>query len=104
MSELIKFEEVKKRVLIIQGEQILIDRDVAELYGVEVKRINEAVKRNPDKFPDGYVITLSDSDKSELVAICDRFILLKHSSVLPSACHSETSTQKTTTLAPGVLC
>jgi len=85
MSELIMFEEVEKRVLTIQEQQVLIDRDVAELYGVEVKRVNEAVKRNAEKFPDGYIIELSDSEKFELVANCDRFNLLKHSTVLPTA-------------------
>ena len=58
MSELIKFEEVEKRILTIQEQQVLIDRDVAELYGVETKRINEAVANNPEKFPEGYILSL----------------------------------------------
>jgi len=59
MSEMIKFEEVEKRVLTIQDKQVLIDNDVAELYGIETKRVNEAVTNNPDKFPDGYIISLT---------------------------------------------
>ena len=86
MSDMISFEEVEKRVLTIRGQQVLIDRDVAELYGVEVKRVNEAVKRNAEKFPDGYVIEVSDSEKFELVANCDRnSSALKMSRVLPTA-------------------
>ncbi|MCL2663199.1 MAG: ORF6N domain-containing protein, partial [Oscillospiraceae bacterium] len=59
MSDMIKFEEVEKRVLTIQDKQVLIDNDVAELYGIETKRVNEAVTNNPDKFPDGYILSLT---------------------------------------------
>ena len=73
MSELINYEEVEKRVLTIQGLQVLLDRDVAELYGVEAKRVNEAVRRNPDKFPDGYIIVLDlsdcDSSRSQIATL-----------------------------------
>jgi len=62
MSEIIMFEEVEKRVLTIREEQVLIDKDVAELYGVETKRINEAVANNPDKFPKGYILTLESEE------------------------------------------
>jgi prophage antirepressor-like protein len=84
MGEIMKFEEVEKRVLTIQGQQVLIDRDVAELYGVETKRVNEAVKNNPDKFPEGYVITLEREELCKLVENFDRFNSLKHSTVLPT--------------------
>ena len=46
----------------IRGERVLPDRDVAELYGVDSKRVNEAVGRNPDKFPEGYIIILESTD------------------------------------------
>jgi len=85
MSGMICFEEVEKRVLVIQDQQVLLDRDVAELYGVETKKINQAVGRNLDKFPEGYIIALSEVDKCELVTNCDRFNSLKHSTVLPTA-------------------
>ena len=85
MSEIIKFEEVEKRILIIRGEQVLLDRDVAELYKVETKEINQAVKRNPEKFPEGYIFSLNDNERVELVTNCDRFKLLKHSTVVPTA-------------------
>jgi len=81
---MIGFEEVEKRVMTIQGQQVLIDRDVAELYGVETKRVNEAVKNNPNKFPEGYVITLDRGELCKLVENFDRFKSLKHSTTPPS--------------------
>ena len=64
MSELIPFttNDVMARIIKIRGQEVLLDRDVAELYGVETKRINEALKNNPEKFPEGYVITLNDEE------------------------------------------
>jgi 3-dehydroquinate dehydratase len=59
----------------------MLDRDLAELYGVEVKRLNEQVKRNLERFPENFRFQLSDNEFNELVAICDRFKKLKHSSV-----------------------
>ena len=67
-----KFEEVEKRVLIIREQHVLLDRDVAELYGVETKEVNQATSRNPDKFPEGYVITLNSDEKTFVVTNCDR--------------------------------
>jgi len=58
MSDLVRYEDVKDKILDIQGQQVLLDSSVAELYGVETKRVNEAVSNNPDKFPDGYIISL----------------------------------------------
>ena len=46
----------------IKGQQVLIDRDVAQLYGVQTKRINEAVKNNPDKLPKAYMVALTSKD------------------------------------------
>jgi len=66
MSELIKFEEVEKKVLIIRDQQVLLDRDVAELYGVETKDINRAVRNNPDKFPNEYIMTLNKEEWDSL--------------------------------------
>ena len=66
MNNMISFEDVEKRVLTIHGQQVLIDNDVAELYGIETKRVNEAVTNNPDKFPDGYVISLNLKEWNDL--------------------------------------
>lgn len=56
-----------------------------DLHGVTTKEINQAVKNNPEKFPEGYVITLTANEKGELVKNFDRFNTLKHSTVLPHA-------------------
>jgi hypothetical protein len=68
--DIIKFEAVEQKILELRGQKVILDSDVAELYGVETKRINEAVKNNSDKFPEGYVINL---DKSEWVALKSKF-------------------------------
>jgi len=57
---------IKDKILIIGKQQIILDSDVAELYGVETKRINEAVKNNPDKFPEGYIVNLTDNELDDL--------------------------------------
>lgn len=50
---------MEKALLEIRGQRVILDSDVAKLYGVETKRVNEAVKNNPDKFPDGYILVQS---------------------------------------------
>lgn len=77
--------KTENKIIVIRDKQVILDRDVAELYGVETKRINEALKNNPDKFPDEYVITLNIKEKDELVENFDRFKTLKHSTVEPHA-------------------
>ena len=77
--------KTENKIIVIRDKQVILDRDVAELYGVETKRINEALKNNPDKFPGGYVITLNIKEKDELVENFDRFKTLKHSTVEPHA-------------------
>ncbi|GHT22846.1 hypothetical protein FACS189430_05230 [Bacteroidia bacterium] len=85
MNNIIKLVDVERRVIVLQNCHILIDCDVAELYGVETKEVNQAVKNNPGKFPDGYLFQVSKTEKSELVKNFDRFNRLKHSSALPTA-------------------
>jgi hypothetical protein len=85
VTEVIKFSEVENRVVEVRKQQVLIDTDVANLYGVETKRINEAVKNNSNKFPDGYLLELSQLEKNQLVENFDRFDKLKHSTAIPKA-------------------
>ena len=59
-------EAVKARLVMVRGQAVLLDGDVAELYGVETRRVNEAVRNNPDKFPEGYVLVL-DEEESKAV-------------------------------------
>jgi phage regulator Rha-like protein len=82
---IVKIEEIKELVLDVNNQKVLLDRDVAQLYGVETKRINEAVENNPEKFPLGYIIELSKIQKNELVENFDRFNKLKHSTTNPKA-------------------
>ena len=76
---------IENRILVIRGLAIMLDRDLAELYSVETKRINEQVKRNRERFPKEFMFQLTEEEVRELVAKCDRFGKLKHSSSLPYA-------------------
>ena len=78
-SKLLENIVVDDKIFIIRGVQVMIDRDLAELYGVETKRLNEQVKRNIVKFPSDFMYQITDAEKNELVAKCDRFEKLKHS-------------------------
>ncbi|MGM9778726.1 MAG: ORF6N domain-containing protein [Prevotella sp.] len=59
-------KDVESRLIIVRGQHVLLDRDVAELYGVETKRINEAVRNNPDKFPPRCIIYLDEEESAVL--------------------------------------
>ena len=79
-SELINIEN---RIFTIRGVQVMIDRDLAEMYQVGTKVLNQSVKRNKERFPAMFHFQLSDKEKHELVTNCDRFESLKHSTVNP---------------------
>lgn len=76
---------IEQRILLIRGEKVIVDADLAEFYGVPTKRLNEQVKRNKDRFPDDFMFELSAEEKSEVVANCDHLSKLKYSSSLPYA-------------------
>jgi len=76
---------IEKQIIVIRNLPVLLDSDVAGIYGVETRRINEAVKNNPDKFPAGYIMEVQQDEKNELVENFDRFNKLKHSTVCPTA-------------------
>ena len=77
--------QVEEKIITLRNQQVILDCDVAELYGVETKEINQAVRNNPEKFPEGYIWAIDDQEKNELVKNFDRFEKQKHSSVLPRA-------------------
>lgn len=81
----ISMEEVQEKIIVLRGQRVLLDRDVAELYGVGTKEINQAVRNNPKKFPYGFIFGVDEYEKSELVKNFDRFNSLKHSTVTPNA-------------------
>ncbi len=84
-SQILPIENIQNRIYTFRGVQVMIDSDLAEHYGVEVKRLNEQVKRNITRFPYEFRFQLSESEKNELVANCDRFNKLKHSTSPPYA-------------------
>lgn len=77
--------DIEKLIVTVKGEQVLIDRDLAMIYGIETKRLNEQVKRNVARFPERYRFQLTKNEMMELVANCDRFKTLKHSTTPPYA-------------------
>lgn len=79
----IAIESIEKKIHTIREVQVILDKDLAVLYGVETKVLNQAVKRNIERFPERFRFQLSDSETNELVTNCDRFESLKHSSVSP---------------------
>lgn len=60
------FEQVRQKIVLVRDCQVILDADVAALYGVETKRINEAVRNNPDKFPENYMFTLTPEETTSL--------------------------------------
>lgn len=66
MSNIVKYEQVKDKIIVIRGRQVILDSDVAALYGVETREINQAVKNNPDKFPEGYILKLNNQEVADL--------------------------------------
>ena len=72
---------IKSRIFTVRGLQVVVDRDLAELYGVQTKVLNQAVKRNANRFPPEFMFVLAKDETEELVTNCDRFTSMKHSSV-----------------------
>lgn len=72
---------IESRILSIRDKQVMLDRDLAELYGVETKALNQAVKRNIERFPERYRFQLNDSERDKLATNCDRLESLKYSTV-----------------------
>ncbi|MCK5818101.1 MAG: ORF6N domain-containing protein [Psychromonas sp.] len=80
-----KFETLDSKLINLRDTFVLVDSDVADLFGVETRDINKAVKNNPSKFPKGYLIKLDRKEKNELIENFQRFNKLKHSTALPKA-------------------
>lgn len=78
-------EKVTNKIIVIRDTQVILDRDVAELYGVTTREINQALKNNPKKFPSGFVIELTNSEKQEVIKNFDHLQNLKFSRVAPHA-------------------
>ena len=65
-KSIIKFEQIEDMIVELRGKQVILDMDVASLYGVETRIVNQAVKNNPEKFPEGYVFTTTDKDLEDI--------------------------------------
>lgn len=78
-------KSIEQKILLIRGNRVLIDADLAYLYGVQTKLLNEQVKRNKNRFPSDFIIQLTQQEKDEVVANCDHLANLKFSPTLPNA-------------------
>ena len=85
MRSLIPTETIEKKILLIRGQKVMLDRDLAKLYGVTTKRLNEQVKRNKSRFPEDFMFQLTREEKAGVVANCDHLRQLKFSPVRPFA-------------------
>jgi hypothetical protein len=79
MSNIIQSNQVGSLILVIRGAGAILDSDVAQLYGVETRVVNQAVKNNQDKFPKGYVFSLDSNEKNEVIKNFDNLQKLKFS-------------------------
>ncbi len=84
-ESIVPIDSIVTKIVILRGEKVLMDRDLAELYGVPTKVLNQAVKRNARRFPSDFMFRLTKEERDELVTNCDRFQPLKHSSATPCA-------------------
>ena len=85
MNNEIAKKTIELKILTIRNQQMMIDRDLAELYGTETKVLNQAVKSKIERFPEDFMFSLNETEKEELVTNCDRFETMKHSSTMPYA-------------------
>ncbi|NBW40700.1 ORF6N domain-containing protein [bacterium] len=76
---------VQQSIISVRGQRVIIDADLAKLYGTSTKRLKEQLKRNSDRFPEDFVFELTKAETSEVVAKCDHLEKLKYSRVLPLA-------------------
>ena len=76
---------VEEKIITLRNQQVILDCDVAELYGVATKEINQAVRNNPEKFPEGYIFEVDNQEKREVVKIFDHLQNLRFSPQLPKA-------------------
>ncbi|MCD4675765.1 MAG: ORF6N domain-containing protein, partial [Desulfobacula sp.] len=84
-KSLIPTEKIDRAILIIRGHKVMLDSDLAEIYGVKTSRLNEQVKRNKDRFPNDFMFQLTSHEKQEVIANCDHLEKLKFSRTNPYA-------------------
>ena len=84
-GSLVPMERIERAIILIRGKKVMLDSDLAELYGVETKVLNQAVKRNASRFPADFMFQLTEAEKNEVVTNCDHLARLKFSPHLPYA-------------------
>lgn len=84
-NKLIPAEKINRAILIIHGHKVILDSDLAEIYGVKTSRLNEQVKRNKNRFPNDFMFQLTSQEKQEVIANCDHLEKLKFSRTNPYA-------------------
>ena len=77
--------QIERRILLIRGQKVIVDADLAGLYGVTTKQLNQQIKRNIDRFPSDFMFQLNAEEKAEVVANCDHLEKLKYSPGYPYA-------------------
>ena len=78
-------EKIDRAILLIRGHKVMLDTDLAKIYGVKTSRLNEQVKRNSDRFPEDFMFQLTDHEKEEVIAKCDHLVKIKFSRTNPYA-------------------
>ena len=84
-KQIIPTERIEQTILEIRGQKVIIDVDLATIYGTTTKRLNQAVRRNKNRFPNDFMFQLSEEEKSDVVTNCDHLLNLKFSTQLPFA-------------------
>ena len=85
MDKPVSLDVIEKRILLVRGQKVMIDADLALLYGVQTRVLNQAVRRNRDRFPEDFMFQLTKDEKTEVVTNCDHLKNLKYSPYLPHA-------------------
>ena len=85
MKHIVPLELIDQKILMVRGHRVMVDRDLAKLYAVSTKDLNQAVKRNLESFPEDFMFCLTGPEKKEVVTNCDHLVRLKFSPYLPYA-------------------
>ncbi len=84
-KQMVSIEQVEQMIFVLRGQKVMVDADLAALYGVPTKVLNQAVTRNRRRFPSGFTFRLTKEERNELVTNCDRLQKLKDSSTFARA-------------------
>ncbi|MBW1798874.1 MAG: ORF6N domain-containing protein [Deltaproteobacteria bacterium] len=82
---IVPVESVERTILMIRGQKVMIDADLAKLYGVTTKRLNEQIRRNRDRFPNDFMFQLTAREKNEVVANCDHLAFTEHGAIMAAS-------------------